>query len=398
MLRSKMNIRAGWVLCRSVLAVCLLTGPAAGQSEPKLDYRSMAGRIVESLQIQHGERVVVRFDSGYFQPLRHAVRERALEAGANEVLELQYAPVGAAQVSLAGAKIGRPRAPGFEKLLRDTDIYIWLPERVGVVGTPPVERALLGEWLDMGGERRQIHFHWARGSVRADGLAGEHTPELDELYQEALDVDYQRISDAQDRVIYWLRLATVRVRTPAGTDLRFRVGRRPFNKQDGNASASRVRKAQIRIDREIELPCGVLRVAPLEETVEGTLVVPEGRFGMATARGVRFEIRRGQVVDVSAEENLAAVRDYLKQNGSAARKFREFGLGFNPKLKPPPGSDILPYFGYGEGVVRLSLGDNSELGGMVTGGFTRWFFFPDATVEVPGRAVVENGKLAEEFR
>ena len=54
---------------------------------------------------------------------------------------------------------------------------------------------------------------------------------------------------------------------------------------------------------------------------------------------------------------------------------------------------VIPYYGYGAGIVRLSLGDNQELAGAVKGSFVRWFFFPDATVEVNGRAIVKNGKL-----
>jgi hypothetical protein len=92
---------------------------------------------------------------------------------------------------------------------------------------------------------------------------------------------------------------------------------------------------------------------------------------------------------VTARENLPAVESYLNAGGEAARRFREFALGFNPQL---PG---LAYYGYGAGAVRLSLGDNQELGGAVRGGFVRWFFFPDATVEVNSRALVRDGKLLE---
>jgi hypothetical protein len=53
----------------------------------------------------------------------------------------------------------------------------------------------------------------------------------------------------------------------------------------------------------------------------------------------------------------------------------------------------IPYYGYGAGVVRLSLGDNSELGGSVRGGYVRWNFFVDTTVAVGGDVWVENGKL-----
>ena len=40
----------------------------------------------------------------------------------------------------------------------------------------------------------------------------------------------------------------------------------------------------------------------------------------------------------------------------------------------------------------------TELGGFVRGDFVRWFFFSGATVEVLGRVIVRDGKLAEDFR
>ena len=55
----------------------------------------------------------------------------------------------------------------------------------------------------------------------------------------------------------------------------------------------------------------------------------------------------------------------------------------------------IPYYGYGAGVVRLSLGDNSELGGNVTGGYVRWNFFVDATVTVGRDVWVRDGKLLD---
>jgi hypothetical protein len=41
----------------------------------------------------------------------------------------------------------------------------------------------------------------------------------------------------------------------------------------------------------------------------------------------------------------------------------------------------------------LSLGDNSELGGAVTGGYVRWNFFTDLTVTVGPTVWVRDGKL-----
>ncbi|HYM11502.1 MAG TPA: hypothetical protein VEU62_12265, partial [Bryobacterales bacterium] len=245
---------------------------------------------------------------------------------------------------------------------------------------------------------REIHFHWREGSVLADGLPGPHSAALDAIYQDALDIDYAALSAEQDRAIAALRSGVVRVRTPAGADLRFRVGERPFNKQDGDASPARMARARVRVDREIELPAGVLRVAPLEETVNGRIVISTARFGNEIARDVRLEIQSGRVVRIEASQNLPTVEAALDAGGSAARRFREFGLGFNPKLHAPPGSHTLAYYGYGDAVVRLSLGDNQEVGGAVRGGFVRWFFFPDTTIEVDGRTLVRNGRLVREKR
>ncbi len=318
-----------------------------------VNYEKMAARIVASLAPERGEKVLLRPDPGYFEALLDPLRRRLAEAGAVETRSLDQA-----------------------------DIYLWLPLRPGGPGLPPAERLALTRWTDQGGKRRQVHFHWGEGSVEADGYFGQHSEALDAVYMDALDIDYRALSEAQNRAIERLKAGEVRVRTLAGTDIRFRTGGRPFNKQDGDASGRRVSESKMRIDRDIELPAGVVRVAPLEETVNGVIVIPQGRFSGETARDVKLHFRKGRLVKVEAGENLAAVEKMLGEGGEAARRFREFAWGFNPKLKPAPGSRILPYYGYGEGVVRLSLGDNEELGGAVRGGFARWFFFPDAVVDL----------------
>jgi hypothetical protein len=98
-------------------------------------------------------------------------------------------------------------------------------------------------------------------------------------------------------------------------------------------------------------------------------------------------------VEVRAETGKEAVEAELASGGDAARSFREFALGMNPLLAIPESDPWIPYYGYGAGVVRLSLGDNTELGGAVSGGYVRWNFFPDATVTVGGEPWVENGRL-----
>jgi len=385
------------------IGLVLLLATSYASQEPtratvNMKFEMMADRIASALKLREGERVLIRFDPGYFnelvEPLRRRIRARgAIDLGALEYVDSSSgrADSAADQTKLKARLLAQSQA--FEQLLDAVDIYLWLPLREVGREIPAPEALALARWLDKGGARREIHFHWRLGSVLPDGLAGQHTPELDEVYQNALDIDYQALSLTQDAAIARLRTGTVRVQTPAGTSLTFKVGDRPFNRQNGDASFERMSAARVRVDREIELPAGVVRVAPLEVTVNGRIVIPQARFAGKTARNLKLEIKDGRVTRVQADENLSVVEAALTAGGESARSFREFGLGFNPKLETHVGSDILPYFGYGAGIVRMSLGDNQELGGAVRGGFSRWFFFADATVDVDGQILVRNGKL-----
>ena len=280
-------------------------------------------------------------------------------------------------------------APDFDALLARTDVYVWLPAPSSA--TPPDQANALARWIDSGAGR-ELHFHWVDGTRDADGFPATHTPAYDRVYADALEIDYQQLSSQMDRTVDRLRAGEVRVTTPAGTDIRFTVGDRPFNKQDGDASKARASQGRIRIDRHVELPAGILRVAPVEESVHGVIAIPSARFGSERAEGIRLEFDRGIVTAARAVQGDEALQAFLKSDPAASR-FREFCLGFNSKLVVPPGEQALPYFGYGSGVVRMSLGDNTELGGTVRGNLVRWLFFPDATVRVGETTIVRDGSL-----
>jgi Thermophilic metalloprotease (M29) len=356
----------------------------------QLPYDRMAARIAAALKVAPGETVILRLNPDVMAGLEPAVRGALESAGA----KVETISGSASDNREAGApgESNRAGAPGesFERRLAAADIYVWLPGASGVTGE--ADRKALTKWVDGGGSRREQHFHWLEGTLLDNGLAARHTDAYDRLYLDALDIDYAALGARMDRAIALLRSGEARVTTPAGTDIRFRVGDRPFNKQDGDGSRERVAKAQMRIDRHIELPAGVVRVAPLESSVAGKMIVESFPIGDVRARGVVLTFDGGRVVNATAREGVDSLKKLLATPG--ASEFREFGLGFNPKLLPPQGDSTVPYYGYGDGVVRLSLGDNEELGGSVRGGFVRWIFFTDATVAVNGEVLVQNGRLA----
>ncbi len=352
---------------------CTREPATATETAAQLPYEAMAARMVAALQPEPGERVLLRYDPELMHKLLDETRKQ-LEAAGAQVSSLPYG-----------------EAEDFEQRLSQTDAYIWLPVADQFTSTPPEQAETLGRWLD---ERRgrQIHFHWGSGTFGLDGVPGTHSAAYDRVYAEALEIDYQALDQQMEAAIAKLRAGEVRVTTPAGTDVRFRVGERPFTKQNGDASRAAMQSAVVRIQREIELPAGALRVAPLEESVEGTIVIPQARAGAAVVRGIRLQFERGVITRATAEENEAALRQELEAN-PALQHFREFALGFNPKLVTPEDERWIAYYGYGAGVVRLSLGNNAELGGAVRGGGVWWFFFPDATVRVGEEVLADAGQL-----
>jgi hypothetical protein len=344
----------------------------ASAAADAIPYDRLAAHIVSALQVERGERVLLRYDPKTLGPLEPVLR-KALDAKGAKVDTLNYGP-----------------APDLQARLDRTDIYIWLPAGPDAP-TDAAQREILARWLDEG-KGRQIHFHWVSGTVDPDGQDGVHSAVFDRLYVDALDIDYKKLSASQDRVIARLRAGEIHVTSPAGTDIRFTLGDRPFNTQDGDASKARMQRARVRVDREVELPAGVIRVAPIESSVDGVIVVSAARFGTVKATGIRLEFKAGAIVGAKAETEDAALQAFLA-SAPGATQFREFCLGLNPKLVIPPGSPYLPYYGYGDAVVRLSLGDNTEIGGAVRGGGTRWLFFPDTNVTVGNDLIVKAGHL-----
>jgi hypothetical protein len=205
--------------CLTVLAV-VAAPPLAAQSLP---YESMAARIVTALQVTRGERVLLRVDPNTMAQLEPLVR-KALEARGAVVETLPYGP-----------------APDFEARLAKTDVYVWLP--APATATPGDQALALQRWID-NGPGRELHFHWVDGTRDVDGLPARHTPAFDRVYAAALDIDYRQLATQMDQAIQRLRSAEVTVTTPSGTDIRFRVGDRPFNKQDGDGSKPGPRRGE----------------------------------------------------------------------------------------------------------------------------------------------------------
>lgn len=386
-----------------VIVTLVFAATLAAQPRLTFDYPAIAKRLVQQLALKPGERVMSIAHPGVFDDLLPYIRYEVMRAGGVDlgVVEVLREPVPDAFDAAVLRKGAAEARAHYKAMFRDVDAAIMMP---GANTSHPAYLAMQ-DWLtdDLTARRgrRTIHFHWIENGS-AYPIAGQplpSRPDMDAHYQRALlQTDYAALAAVERAFADALKTGDVHITSSGGTDLRFRTGDRPANLQDGDASAARTARGQVLVDHEIELPAGVVRIAPLEDSVEGVIAFPPSQWDGRPVEGLRLRFARGRVVEISAARGKEAVEAEMERAGDAGRAFREIGLGFNPLLAVPDVTPWIPYYGYGAGVVRLSLGDNTELGGAVAApagrpAYVRWNFFTDLTVTVGARTWVRNGKL-----
>jgi len=386
-----------------VLVPLLFAATLVAQPRLTLDHPAMARRLVQQLALKPGERVISIAHPGVFEDLLPYIRYEVMRAGGVDlgVVDVLREPVPESFDAAVLVKGAREARAHYKAMFRDVDAAIMMP---GANTSHPAYLAMQ-DWLkdDLTERRgrRTIHFHWIENGS-AYPIAGQPLPsraEMDANYQRALlQTDYQALGGIERRFAAALKSGDVHITSPSGTDLRFRTGDRPANLQDGDASAAHTAQGAVLVDHEIELPAGVVRIAPLEDTVEGVIAFPPSQWDRRPVEGLKLRFSKGRVVEITATSGKDAVEAEMRTAGEPGRAFREIGLGFNPLLAVPERTPWIPYYGYGAGVVRLSLGDNTELGGRVAAApgqpaYVRWNFFTDLTVTVGNTIWVRNGKL-----
>jgi leucyl aminopeptidase (aminopeptidase T) len=356
------------------------------------DWSRIARLIVhDALRTEPGERVLLHVDPTYFPELTEQVRIELARAGAVELGAMLLNSPGLAE---ARRRLRRREDPALrsreDEALRAifdlADIYIWLPTSWAYNVWQTEE--ILTRWAG-----RSIHFHWIMG---VDDPAVFRA--LSEQYVRALFVDHATVDRRQRRLIEALRGRTVRLTDDRGTALTFAIDPGAhFHHGNGDASrafvAAHAWPGSAR-DREVELPCGAIRTVDVGG-IEGVLVVPEQTFAGRFVGTLRLTFREGRLRTIDADHHAGYVRALWELETGDRDRVGEFNLGCNPALRPLPGIAEIPYYGYGDGVVRVSLGDNFESGGPNRSSFHHWLFLTDATVAADGRTLVDRGQLVD---
>ena len=386
-----MRYRATLALLASTLippVTAAAQAPAAATPSSRVDWARVADLVVaRSLGLQPGQRVVLFHTPALDRGALPAMRDAIGRAGG--VLAGEIVPPGAAALAARSAMAPRERAridaredSAWARVFGAADAAIWLPTDLGAVLA-----RLSFERLVEGARRvRSVHFHWFLPPDEGDVAL------VDSLYEAAIAVPPAEIRAVNDRLTAALRGATVRVTAPNGTDLTFRVPATAWvHGNDGDAS--RIKGRAVR-DREEELPAGVWRTTGVA-AAEGSLV---GHLSFDTRSPVvaaRFE--KGRAVELGSLRDAGETVTAWEAATGDKRLMSEFVIGTNPALPPTLASGFMPYYAYGAGTVRFSIGDNWESGGpqRASSGGSVLFFVPDATVLVDGEPVIERGRLRQ---
>ena len=354
------------------------------------DWTRIARLIVhDALRMSSGERVLIHADPAYFPELTEAVRIEVNRAGAVELAVHMLHPPGLERARKALRRREDPELRAMEdraigELFGLADVYIWLPTSWAYNAGQTEE--IITRWPG-----RAVHFHWIMDVSMDAGLFRR----LSELYDAALWIDYPALTAHQRRVAAALRNAEIEVTDPRGTRLRFELGGAHFHTGNGDASKAFIdgyaRPGSAR-DREVELPAGAIRTVDVQAT-EGVLVTPPETFAGRQVGSVRVEFSANRITRVTSEHHGAWVEAAWRTHSGDRDRFGEFNVGVNPKLAVLADLPAIPYYGYGAGVIRVSLGDNAESGGPYRSSYHQWFFLTDATVRANGRPIVEQGRL-----
>jgi Thermophilic metalloprotease (M29) len=357
----------------------------------ELDLKAIADKTMERMDIQPGEKVFMVGMPNEFDSLIVFLSDKITAAGGSYLGTINVDTTAwpdSWNTEFVKSTNGKSKEE-LIKLFAIADLGIMLP---GAASTHTPYAA----WQEVlkSGKGRSVHLHWGGANdLKGVGIPVDNIIGL--VYQSViLNTDYEKLKNIQAEFEAAIRKNGVTVTNPAGTNISFKFGDRPVTKQDGDATKARGDKGRNLIDREVELPAGAIRSAPLEETVEGVLALPTAMWGDQKVDGLVITFKKGKITDIKANEGLDFVKSKLAP-GIDGYVFRELGVGFNPLLAINDLNQRILNFGYGAGIVRLALGNNSELGGKVEGDVIRITLFTDATVTTGEEVWVKDGKLVK---
>ena len=216
--------------------------------------------------------------------------------------------------------------------------------------------------------------------------------ELAGLMYGGVDADYPQLQATGERIRKALAAGKeLRIRNPAGTDLRVKIAGRPVVVSDGVISAEDRKKGSPAVS--VWLPAGEVFLTPVPGTANGVLVADHVFYQGDRIDGLRLDVKDGKMVGMTAKSGLDPLKKYYELAGPGKDVLSVVDIGINPSIKLPEGGAVNVWSR--SGAVTVVVGDNSWAGGDNRVNFSISPEIQNATLEVDGTALVKDGKLTE---
>jgi leucyl aminopeptidase (aminopeptidase T) len=385
-----------------IVVLGFLLSAFPGLSQDAIQFKHLAKRLVQSANVKKGD-VVIISGGKHLIPLME-----------NVAIEVQIAG-GFANMWLASDRVQRAiymdepeeflgqKNDFWLAWYRRADVIISLPsfeDGVKLVqGVSPARMAkAAGAAVDRTKELNELPIRMVGFNLPtpADArLLGVDYAAMRRMTLEGIGTDYSAVTKKAAQLKSILQAGKqVHVTTSTGTDFEFSlVPGRMVLVDDGFITPDDMRSAML-LDRSLTLPSGVISLAPLETSANGSVAVAKdyGRYGMI--KNTKFQFKNGKVEKYTAATNAKTFIEEISPYSGPTDVIGSFSIGLNPAMRPMDRGTENWFPGQAEGLVYVGVGDNKLLGGNnLTSGSGWGWAIPNATVTVDGKVIIKNGKL-----
>jgi len=259
--------------------------------------------------------------------------------------------------------------------LGETDIYVYTlgPRKPIPWDKIPAERRKsVSVWLDTRYDKSRFAEEWAKVSKKRKvkmlaieatlatperaGASGLDHEEWKRVMFEGCMADPEKMSSHSESLVSAMSGdRAVRITTPFGTDLRFRLDKRPVDYSNGLATEEKAERGEV-----VFLPAGGVEVSAAEDSAEGRIVYDVAiRAEKGLVQGLTLRLAQGRIKEVSAKSGKESYdASPLRKRTGDENRFAFFGFGLNPNLRHGFTQDDKVLGG-----VTIGFGDNRDKGG-----------------------------------
>ncbi|MDP3766078.1 MAG: aminopeptidase [Nanoarchaeota archaeon] len=201
------------------------------------------------------------------------------------------------------------------------------------------------------------------------------------MMQRALNVDFYRIRDINDKLISKLKNKNrIKITTKKGTNIEFYAKGRRWLGDDGIYTKEGAFG---------NLPAGEIFIAPLEGRTNGKIIVDASVGGIGKVdKNIKIDVKEGLIVNVNGGKIVQSFKKLLKNK--LYKNVAELGIGTNYKAKIT--GNVLEDE-KAAGTCHIAFGNNKHFGGLIDVPFHVDVVIKNPTVYADNLLIMKDGKI-----